>query len=150
MNEDKNYDFIVGFTIFMKSGYKTMHRHFSSLERAQRFANNVNIKDNHKIYVDYDLYQKEKEKNKALEYIENKLMPLAECGYWNYKNHTCTHTCRGCDSLHENNRRTDTGILIDKDRYCRLYEDGDFEEDTKMVSVNDLIARHWKGSNNGK
>jgi hypothetical protein len=97
-----------------------------------------------------DLYQKEKEKNKALEYIENKLMPLAECGYWNYKNHTCTHTCRGCDSLHENNRRTDTGILIDKDRYCRLYEDGDFKEDTKMVSVNDLIARHWKGSNNGK
>ncbi len=97
-----------------------------------------------------DLYQKEKEKNKALEYIENKLMPLAECGYWNYKNHTCTHTCGGCDRLHENNRRTDTGILIDKDRYCRLYEDGDFEENTKMVSVNDLIVRHWKGSNNGK
>ena len=66
-SEEENYDFIVGFTIFMKSEYKTMHRHFSSLERAQRFANNVNIKDNHKIYVDYDLYQKEKEKNKELE-----------------------------------------------------------------------------------
>ena len=66
MSEEGNYDFIVGFTIFMKLGYKTMHRHFSSLERAQRFANNVNIKDNHKIYVDYDLYQKEKEKNKEL------------------------------------------------------------------------------------
>ena len=98
----------------------------------------------------FDLYKKEKEKNEALEYIENKLMPLAECGYWNYENHTCTHTCRGCDGLHENNRKTNTGILIDKDRYCRLYEDGDFDKDTKIVSVNDLIARYWKGSNNEK
>ena len=32
--------------------------------------------------------EKEKEKNKKIEIIVNKLMPLAECSYWNYENHT--------------------------------------------------------------
>ena len=89
-------------------------------------------------------YEKEKEKNKKIEIIVNKLMPLAECSYWNYENHTCTHTCRGCDYLNEDNKRTSSGILIDKDRYCRLYEDGDAEKDTKFVDVEDLIKRHLK------
>lgn len=89
-------------------------------------------------------YEKEKEKNKKIEIIVNKLMPLAECSYWNYENHTCNHTCGGCDDLNEDNRRTSSGILIDKDRYCRLYEDGYAEEDTKFVSVEDLINRHLK------
>lgn len=86
----------------------------------------------------------EKEKNKKIEIIVNKLMPLAECSYWNYENHTCTHTCRGCDYLNEDNKRTSSGILIDKDRYCRLYEDGNAEKDTKFVDVEDLIKRHLK------
>ena len=89
-------------------------------------------------------YEKEKEKNKKIEIIVNKLMPLAECSYWNYENHTCTHTCRGCDYLNEDNKRTSSGILIDKDRYCRLYEDGNAEKDTKFVNVEDLINRHLK------
>ena len=89
-------------------------------------------------------YEKEKEKNKKIEIIVNKLMPLAECSYWNYENHTCTHTCRGCDYLNEDNKRTSSGILIDKDRYCRLYEDGNAEKDTKFVDVEDLIKRHLK------
>ena len=88
--------------------------------------------------------EKEKEKNKKIEIIVNKLMPLAECSYWNYENHTCTHTCRGCDDLNEENKRTSSGILIDKDRYCRLYEDGNAEKDTKFVDVEDLIKRHLK------
>ena len=89
-------------------------------------------------------YEKEKEKNKKIEIIVNKLMPLAECSYWNYENHTCTHTCRGCLDLNEDNKRTSSGILIDKDRYCRLYEDGNVEKDTKFVDVEDLIKRHLK------
>ena len=89
-------------------------------------------------------YEKEKEKNKKIEIIVNKLMPLAECSYWNYENHTCTHTCRDCVDLSDDNKRTVSGIIIDKDRYCRLYEDGYTEEDTKFVSVEDLIKRHLK------
>ena len=89
-------------------------------------------------------YEKEKEKNKDIEIIVNKLMPLAECSYWNYENHTCTHTCRDCVDLNDDNKRTASGIIIDKDRYCRLYEDGYAEEDTKFVSVEDLIKRHLK------
>ena len=89
-------------------------------------------------------YEKEKEKNKKIEIIVNKLMPLAECSYWNYENHTCTHTCSGCAYLNEDNKRTSSGILIDKDRYCRLYEDGNAEKDTKFVDVEDLIKRHLK------
>lgn len=86
----------------------------------------------------------EKEKNEYLKIIVNKLMPLAECYYWDYENHTCTHTCRDCDGLNANNKRTATGILIEKDRYCRLYEDGHADEDTKFVNVEDLIKRHLK------
>ena len=101
--------------------------------------------DYHNIYKAIETlltaYEKEKEKNKKIEIIVNKLMPLAECSYWNYENHTCTHTCRDCN---EYNKRTSSGILIDKDRYCRLYEDGNAEKDTKFVDVEDLIKRHLK------
>jgi len=62
MSED--YDFIVGFTIFGRTGFKTMYRHFDKLESAKLFASNINIKDNCKMYVDLDLYNKEKGKNK--------------------------------------------------------------------------------------
>ena len=86
--------------------------------------------------------EQEKEKNKHLEQIENKLMPLAECSYWDYEEHTCTHTCGGCEELSSENRRCTSGILIDEDRYCRLYEDGYAEKDTKYVNVSDLIKRH--------
>lgn len=55
---DKEYDFIVGFTIFSPTGFKTMYRHFDKLETAQLFASNKNLKDNCKIYVDLDFYQK--------------------------------------------------------------------------------------------
>ena len=72
---NKEYDFIVGFTLFTPSGFRTMYRHFDNLEVAKIFANNVNIKDNHKIYVDLDLYNKEKEKNKLL--IEGKFREVA-------------------------------------------------------------------------
>lgn len=89
-------------------------------------------------------YEKEKEKKKKIEIIVNKLMPLAECSYWNYENHTCSHTCRDCVDLNDTNKRTSSGIIIDKDRYCRLYEDGYAEEDTKFVNVEDLINRHLK------
>ena len=63
----EEYDFIVGFTLFGKSGFKTMYRHFNKLETAKLFASNVNLKENSKIYVDLDLYNKEKEKNEELE-----------------------------------------------------------------------------------
>lgn len=55
---DKRYDFIVGFTIFSPTGFKTMYRHFDKLETAQLFASNKDLKDNCKIYVDLDFYQK--------------------------------------------------------------------------------------------
>lgn len=42
----KDYDFIVGFTLFTPKGFKTMYRHFDKLETAKLFASNVNIKDN--------------------------------------------------------------------------------------------------------
>lgn len=73
--EIKEYAFIVGFTLFTPKGF-TMYRHFDNLEVAEMFASNVNIKDNHKIYVDLDLYNKEKEKNKELE-DERKKYPIA-------------------------------------------------------------------------
>lgn len=66
----KEYDFIVGFTLFTPKGFRTMYRHFDNLEIAEMFASNVNIKDNHKIYVDLDLYNEEKERNIDLE-LEN-------------------------------------------------------------------------------
>ena len=83
--------------------------------------------DYHNIYKAIETlltaYEKEKEKNKKIEIIVNKLMPLAECSYWNYENHTCTHTCRDCNGLNEY---------------------GNAEKDTKFVDVEDLIKRHLK------
>ena len=54
MSNLKDYDFIVGFTLFTRKGFKTMYRHFDKLETAKMFASNVNIKNNCKIYVDLD------------------------------------------------------------------------------------------------
>jgi len=51
------YDFIVGFTLFTPTGYKTMYRHFDKLDTAKMFVSNVNIKDNSKIYVDLKYMQ---------------------------------------------------------------------------------------------
>lgn len=58
-----DYDFIVGFTLFTPKGFKTMYRHFNNLETAKLFASNKNIKDNCKIYVDLDYYEKVGEKD---------------------------------------------------------------------------------------
>lgn len=55
--EIKEFDFVVGFTIFSKCSYKTMYRHFNKLEVAKLFANNVNLKNNCKIYVDLLYYE---------------------------------------------------------------------------------------------
>ena len=60
-----DYDFIVGFTLFNKTGFKTRYRHFDKLDTAKLFASNVNLKDNSKIYVD-------------LKYLEDKLKELKE------------------------------------------------------------------------
>lgn len=43
-------DYIVAFTIFGKTGFRTIYRHFSSLKTAKLFASNVNIKNNCMIY----------------------------------------------------------------------------------------------------
>lgn len=56
----KDYDFIVGFTLFTPKGFKTMYRHFDKL-----FASNVNIKDNCKIYVDLEYFDKKVGENNA-------------------------------------------------------------------------------------
>ena len=66
------YDFIVGFTTFNPTGYKTIFRHFNKLETAELFASNINIKDNCKIYVDY-LYYKELENEKE-KYFEKQVI----------------------------------------------------------------------------
>ena len=58
---EEEYDFIVGFTIFKPTGFKTMYRHFNNLITAEMFVSNKNLKDNSKIYVDLELYNKEKE-----------------------------------------------------------------------------------------
>lgn len=60
-----DYDFIVGFTLFNKTGFKTRFRHFDNLNAAKMFASNVNLKDNSKIYID-------------LKYLEDKLKELRE------------------------------------------------------------------------
>ena len=60
-----DYDFIVGFTLFNKTGFKIRFRHFDNLKVAKMFASNVNLKDNSKIYVD-------------LKYLEDKLKELKE------------------------------------------------------------------------
>lgn len=54
MSDLRDYDFIVGFTLFTPKGFKTMYRHFDKL-----FASNVNIKNNCKIYVDLEFYKDE-------------------------------------------------------------------------------------------
>ena len=58
----KDYDFIVGFTLFTPKGFKTMYRHFDKLETAKLFASNVNIKNNCKIYVDLNFHKDEMKK----------------------------------------------------------------------------------------
>lgn len=66
-----DYDFIVGFTIFNPTGYKTRFRHFNKLETAELFASNKSIKDNCKIYVDYLYYKKlERKLKKVLMYLD--------------------------------------------------------------------------------
>lgn len=69
------HDFIVGFTLFTRKGFKTMYRHFDKLETAKLFASNVNIKNNCKIYVDLEFYKDEMknliEQNKELKTITN-------------------------------------------------------------------------------
>lgn len=90
MSSLKDYDFIVGFTLFTPKGFKTMYRHFDKLETAKLFASNKNIKNNCKIYVDLEFHEdemkksnklyekqiyKEKEKNKEL---ENKIKGVLE------------------------------------------------------------------------
>lgn len=51
----KDYDFIVGFTLFTPKGFKTMYRHFDKLETAKLFASNNNCK----IYVDLEFHKDE-------------------------------------------------------------------------------------------
>lgn len=57
-------DYIVAFTIFngKYNGFKTMYRHFGSLEYAKAFASNVNIKNNCIIYKSLDMKEIFKEK----------------------------------------------------------------------------------------
>ena len=66
----KDYDFIVGFTLFTPKGFKTMYRHFDKLETAKLFASNVNIKNNCKIYIDLEFH---KDENKNLINENNQL-----------------------------------------------------------------------------
>ena len=56
--------YIVGFTLFSPkyNGFKTMYRHFGSLEQAKIFASNVNIKNNSIIYESLDMEEIFKEK----------------------------------------------------------------------------------------
>ena len=58
MSKVTDYDFIVGFTLSTQKGLTTMCRHFDKLETAKLFASNVNIKDNCKIYVDLEYFDK--------------------------------------------------------------------------------------------
>lgn len=55
----KDYDFIVGFTLFNPSGFKTRFRHFDNLKVAEMFCENRNLKNNSKIYVDYDYFKED-------------------------------------------------------------------------------------------
>lgn len=75
MSDLKEYDFIVGFTLFTPKGFKTMYQHFDKLETAKLFASNVNIKNNCKIYVDLEFHKDEMknliEENKELKTITN-------------------------------------------------------------------------------
>ena len=65
MPDLKEYDFIVGFTLFTPKGFKTMYRHFNKLKTAKLFASNINIKDNCKIYVDLEYFDKKVGENNA-------------------------------------------------------------------------------------
>ena len=73
--EEMGHDFIVGFTLFTRKGFKTMYRHFDKLETAKMFTSNVNIKNNCKIYVGLDFHKDEMknliEENKELKTITN-------------------------------------------------------------------------------
>jgi len=51
------YDFILGFTLFNTTGFKTRFKNFDNLKEAIMFANNVDLKDNSKIYVDLKYLQ---------------------------------------------------------------------------------------------
>lgn len=51
------YDFILGFTLFNTTGFKTRFKHFDNLKEAIMFANNVDLKNNSKIYVDLKYLQ---------------------------------------------------------------------------------------------
>ena len=62
------YDFILGFTLFTPTGFKTRFKHFDNLKEVKMFASNVNIKDNSKIYVDLKYLQ---DKLKELQEIDN-------------------------------------------------------------------------------
>lgn len=57
------HDFIVGYTIFTRKGFRTMYRHFDKLETAKLFASNVNIKNNCMIYADIGFFNKKGEEN---------------------------------------------------------------------------------------
>lgn len=70
-----------------------------------------------------------------------------ECSYWNYENHTCTHTCRGCTCMSEGNHLSLcgdlSGVKIGEDRYCLL---GDVEVKAKIIeAINrpDPIKAYW-------
>ena len=60
----KHYDFIVGFTTFYPGGFKTRYQHFDDLKVAKMFANNKNLKDTSKIYVDLEYYEELENINK--------------------------------------------------------------------------------------
>ena len=71
------YDFIVGFTLFTPKGFKTRYQHFDDLKVAKMFANNKNLKNTSKIYVDFEYYEEleniNKQEIKELKHIiENK------------------------------------------------------------------------------
>lgn len=56
------YDFIVGFTIFYNGYFKTRYKHFDNISIAKMFCSNKNLKNNSKIYIDYDLFNYVKER----------------------------------------------------------------------------------------
>ena len=60
----KRYDFIVGFTTFYPGGFKTRYQHFDDLKVAKMFANNKNLKNTSKIYVDLEYYEELENINK--------------------------------------------------------------------------------------
>ena len=77
-------DFIVGYTLFKSGGFRTKYQHFNNLETAKIFTSNVNLKDNSKIYVPLDLYNKQKEEIEELKfkYIARKDRTIQEIEYY--------------------------------------------------------------------